>query len=56
MRSITLAVGNCEDLELTESEKRKIREAQISASGHISSALGEARKEQERDSEDRNGN
>jgi hypothetical protein len=56
MRSITLALGNCKESEMTEVEKKKIREAQIGASGHISSALGEARKEQERYSEDTNGN
>ena len=56
MQSITLAVGSCTESEMTGPQKKKIRDAHIRASGHISSALGEARREEERDSEATDGN
>jgi len=56
MKSITLSVGSCTDSEMTGQQRRNIRDAHIRASGHISSALGEARREEERDGEASHGN
>jgi len=56
MQSITLAVGGCNDSEMSGQQKKKIRDAHIRASGHISSALGEAQRKEERDRGVNDGN
>ena len=54
MRSITLATADSADGVILQ--KKKISDAHIRASGHISSALGAARREEERDGEGNDGN
>lgn len=54
MHSITMAAHNPVNGRITAQQKRAINDAHMRASGHISSALGEARREEERDSD--NGN
>lgn len=44
------------DNGITLSRKRKINDAHVRASDHISSALGEARRSEERDGEEENAN
>lgn len=53
MRSIATESANG---AISPEQKRKISDAHIRASGHISSALGEARKAEERDGDANNGN
>jgi hypothetical protein len=48
MRSIALTVADLVNGQATPVQKKKISDAHIRASGHISSALGEARREEER--------
>jgi hypothetical protein len=49
MRSIAMAIADPTNGQMTSQQKRKITDAHIRASGHINSALGEARRAEERD-------
>jgi hypothetical protein len=55
LRSIIVTTAGV-DGQVTQQQKEKLADAHIRASGHISSALGEARREEERNSELRDGN
>lgn len=56
IHSIAVAAAGIVDGQLTPQQKRKITDAHMRASGHISSALGEARREDERNGDAHNGN
>lgn len=56
LSSIALVVSDPQDGELSVRQKRKINDAHLTATGHISSALGEARRDEERDGELDNAN
>ena len=56
MRSIMTATAESTNEPMTLQQKRKIIDAHIRASGHLSSALGEARREEERNGDTPNGN
>jgi hypothetical protein len=54
--SIKKAIASFGAEKLTPQQKKRLAEAQIEASGHINSALGEARRGQERDGAVSDGN
>ena len=56
MSSVALVVAGAVREQLSAQQLQQIADAHIRASGHISSALGEARKEEERNGETHNGN